>query len=80
MIDLDCRETDPQRVIARAVLATYDILADDRRLRNSPGTFEQQRADYPVRREFDAYRVRLRNANEQTASVLGTLGFTVTTL
>jgi erythronate-4-phosphate dehydrogenase len=80
MIDLDCRETDPQRVIARAVLATYDILADDRRLRNSPGTFEQQRADYPVRREFDAYRVRLRNANERTASVLGTLGFTVTTL
>jgi erythronate-4-phosphate dehydrogenase len=32
--------------------APYDILADDRRLRESPGTFEQQRNKYPERWEF----------------------------
>ena len=37
--------------------ATYDILADDRRLRESPETFEEQRGNYPVRREYGAWRI-----------------------
>jgi erythronate-4-phosphate dehydrogenase len=32
--------------------APYDIMADDRRLRESPDTFEQQRNTYPERWEF----------------------------
>lgn len=41
-----------------AVTRTYDLEADDRWLRCHPDGFEQRRADYPVRREFDRYRVR----------------------
>jgi erythronate-4-phosphate dehydrogenase len=33
-------------------MANYDIMADDRRLRESPETFEQQRNNYPERWEF----------------------------
>lgn len=36
-------------------LAPYDIMADDRRLRKSPKTFEQQRNSYPERWEFSYY-------------------------
>jgi len=39
------------------ILSTYDILADDRRLRESPESFEEQRNNYPVRREFGAFTI-----------------------
>jgi erythronate-4-phosphate dehydrogenase len=39
------------------VQATYDIMADDRRLHEFPETFEKQRNNYPVRREFSAYTI-----------------------
>ncbi len=44
-------------LLYRAVTAAYDIASDDRRLRENPGTFEQQRGTYPLRREFDSYEV-----------------------
>ncbi len=39
------------------VRATYNILADDLLLRESPETFEKQRNNYPIRREFSAYTI-----------------------
>jgi len=39
------------------IRATYDILADDRRLRESPETFEEQRNNYPEHREFNAHTI-----------------------
>lgn len=56
------------------VRAAYDIMADDRRLRESPGTFENQRNAYPVRREFSAYRVQPFPEGE-TGRILRGLGF-----
>ena len=44
--------------LADAVYASYDIRQDDAKLRNSPGTFEKQRGNYPLRREFQAFRIR----------------------
>lgn len=41
-----------QQQIAAAVRATYDIVADDARLRADPASFERQRVEHPVRREF----------------------------
>ncbi len=46
-----------EELLYRAVTAAYDIVSDDRRLRENPGTFEQQRGTYPLRREFDSYEV-----------------------
>jgi erythronate-4-phosphate dehydrogenase len=56
------------------ILATYDILADDRRLRESPESFEEQRNNYPVRREFNAYTIKPFPAGE-TGKILSQLGF-----
>jgi erythronate-4-phosphate dehydrogenase len=73
--ELDCTGLERQKVFFKLISRTYDILSDDRRLRSSPSTFEQQRAGYPLRREFPAYSVTLRNASPEIASVVRQLGF-----
>ena len=40
-----------------AVSLSYNIKEDSERLRNSPSTFEKQRGDYPLRREFPVFSV-----------------------
>lgn len=63
-------------VIGEAVLSTYDVLRDDRILRDSPETFEKQRSHYPLRREFSAYRVMNCDQLQETdLEVLQLLGF-----
>jgi erythronate-4-phosphate dehydrogenase len=78
IIQLDCKGLDQQTVFVRLVRHTYDILADDRRLRKSTQTFEKQRGEYPLRREFTAYTVRLRNASADDRALARTLGFSIT--
>lgn len=66
-----------QEVLTEAVLYTYDIRNDDRRLRESPDSFEAQRADYPVRREFPAFTANLSNATDTQVKALSDIGFKV---
>lgn len=76
LIQLDGHKKDDESVLADAVLATYDILADDKRLRAAaPGSFERLRGEYPVRREFHNYRIEVRNVNKSTVSALKRMGF-----
>ncbi len=77
IIKLDCTGLSQQAMFVRLVRHTYDILADDRRLRESPQTFEKQRGEYPLRREFTAYTVRLRNANADARTLARALGFSI---
>jgi erythronate-4-phosphate dehydrogenase len=56
---------------------TYDITADDRRLREDPGTFESLRGDYPLRREPHVYSVRLFQGDPGLRETLESLGFSV---
>ncbi len=58
------------------LLETYDLPADDRRLRESPETFEEQRNNYPVRREFTAYQIDPFPTGDLGAK-LTSLGFTL---
>ena len=74
-IELDCAGLKRQKVACKLVSRTYDLLADDARLRSSPETFEQQRSKYPVRREFPVYTVKLLNAGNDVRSMVGQLGF-----
>jgi erythronate-4-phosphate dehydrogenase len=78
-IELDCRNLRPQKIACKLVSRTYDILADDQRLRNSPHTFEQQRATYPLRREFPAFTAKLFDAGNDIHSMVRQIGFTTTT-
>jgi erythronate-4-phosphate dehydrogenase len=75
--ELDCAGLNQQATFSQLVRHTYDILSDDRRLRKSPQTFEKQRGEYPLRREFPAYTVKLRNATAAARSLASALGFSV---
>lgn len=61
--------------VAHAVLATYDIDSDDKTFRENPSRFENLRNNYPVRREFTAYKINPEQVTEKTAGILLALGF-----
>ena len=64
-----------QQILAEAILATYDIRKDDLQFRSSVATFEKQRGDYPIRREFPAYRIFCKINNIKAIHKLNQLGF-----
>jgi erythronate-4-phosphate dehydrogenase len=66
-----------QEILSEAVLATYDISEDDTRLRANVATFEKQRGDYPVRREFPAFTVAGKFNNPKVIDKLKKLGFKI---
>jgi len=76
-IQIDGLNKDQESILAEAVLATYDILADDRSLRAAPGSFEQLRDQYPLRREFDNYRIEARNINTTVLFALQKIGLRI---
>ncbi len=64
-------------ILLSCISHTYDIIEDDKNLRNSVSSFEKLRGDYPVRREFPAYQVHLMNTRLSTKEKLKKLGFKV---
>jgi len=75
VIELDGNNRSGELVLADAILSTYEIERDDRALRKNPGSFEQLRGDYPVRREFDSFSVRAVNVEAAVIQKLLELGF-----
>jgi erythronate-4-phosphate dehydrogenase len=57
------------------VIYTYNIDKDNSSLRLFPQDFEKLRGNYPVRREFTSYSVKLKNGSEKTQKTLASLGF-----
>ena len=74
-IIIDGTSKTTQQVLAEAIFATYDIREDDKRLRASVATFEKQRGDYPIRREFPTFNVICKVNNIKTINKLKLLGF-----
>jgi erythronate-4-phosphate dehydrogenase len=76
-IRIDCMNLTHEEVISRAILHTYDVAVDDRKLRESPATFEKQRGEYPPRREFRAYTLILENADPDLKRICQKIGFKI---
>ncbi len=74
-IYLDCNSKTEQEILNEAVQQTYSITDDDKILRNSPETFEKQRGDYRIRREFDNYFIQPANCNSNMEDKLKKMGF-----
>ena len=72
---IDGAHKSTRQILAEAILATYDIREDDARLRASVATFEKQRGDYPVRREFPAFTVAGKFSNPKVIDKLKRIGF-----
>ncbi len=76
-LDVECSNLNVQSVLAGLAKRTYDILADDARLRMSPETFEKQRGAYPLRREFPTYSLNLLNAPAGLKAFVQAIGFKI---
>ena len=76
-ISIDCKGKSEEEIFREIVLHTYNIDEDNERLRLSPSDFEKLRGDYPLRREFTSYSVRLKDGSEEVRQMLETLGFKV---
>lgn len=74
-IKIECADKSKQEVLFESIDSTYNIIQDDERLRNSVASFEKQRAEYPIRREFNYYNVHLKNAEEKVQKAISELGF-----
>ena len=78
-IELDGAGLSEQQIIAKAILATYDIRNDDKDFRENTEKFEQLRGDYPTRREFPAFTIVAKNIGAETIEVIRKLGFSLQT-
>jgi len=74
---ISIKEGAGQSILTQSIRHTYDVTEDDCRLRTSPETFEQQRGQYPLRREFGAYRVQAGSIPSSDKELLSQLGFKV---
>ena len=66
-----------QEVLTEAILHTYDVSQDSNALRGALDQFEKLRGDYPVRREFPAFTVSLKDGPPEMAERLKAIGFKV---
>lgn len=62
-IFIDGSNKSEQKILSSIFLKAYNIIEDDKRLRISPSKFEEQRANYPVRREYGYFNLILKNSN-----------------
>jgi erythronate-4-phosphate dehydrogenase len=72
---IDCKGKSDEEIIREAVFSSYNIEDDDIRLRFSPADFEKQRENYPIRREFPAFTVKLTGGTKTAIKLLKDLGF-----
>ncbi len=77
LIPLDGKGKSHQQILREAVLASYNVREDHERLARDPGGFEGQRGNYPLRREFQAYTLKLTNVPHDTISTLEKFGFKI---
>ena len=75
--ELDATGKSTQEALAEAILHTYDVSQDSERLRADLTQFEKLRGDYPVRREFEAFTLRLIGGTPALADRLTEIGFKV---
>jgi erythronate-4-phosphate dehydrogenase len=75
--ELDCGGKSLQQCLCEAIWHTYSVNDDDGQLRASHETFEKQRGDYPIRREFEAFMIKVKNAIPGIEKQLQALGFKI---
>ena len=74
---IECGGKSIYEIFHELIISTYSIQKDDQRLRIKPNEFEKQRENYPVRREFPYYNVKLIRADNLQRKKIEGLGFKV---
>lgn len=66
-----------QDIISEVVNSTYNMVDDNMKFKESPDTFEKQRGNYPVRREFFNYIINLHNCDNIIPEMLDKMNFKI---
>lgn len=66
-----------EEVLREAILHTYDVSEDCAALRSDIGAFESLRSNYPIRREFEAFSLKLCDVSCEGIRILAELGFVI---
>jgi erythronate-4-phosphate dehydrogenase len=74
---INCENKSNQEIFYKAIRSSYEIIRDDEILRNSIETFEKQRGNYPIRREFPFYKIKAENCNDKIKKLLKELSFQI---
>jgi erythronate-4-phosphate dehydrogenase len=77
LIDLTTERLNDNENISKAILKAYTVCEDDSNLRASPTLFEKLRGEYPLRREFNSYSIKLDKSNVELARILNEIGFNI---
>ena len=64
-----------EEIISESILHTYNVLQDSDNLKNCSENFESLRNNYPLRREFSAFKIKSANLPSNTIQTLIKLGF-----
>lgn len=72
---IDLKEIEPAHQLTYAVWQTYNPLKETMNLKADPSKFYWFRSNYPLRREYGAYKVK--NADSSVVPILKQLGFGV---
>lgn len=70
---IDLNEFSGEQRVYDAMLTSYSIMDDFKRLKDNPAIFKQLRNEYPLRREYPAYQIK--NARNEELTILQQLGF-----
>jgi erythronate-4-phosphate dehydrogenase len=77
VLELNGTSKSDEAILSEAILATYDLRRDHAALRVDTSQFEKLRGDYPLRREFPAYNLQLKQVPERVAETLKLMGFRI---
>ncbi|OIP83479.1 MAG: erythronate-4-phosphate dehydrogenase [Porphyromonadaceae bacterium CG2_30_38_12] len=75
--EIDGSGLTEQQIFSKAILHTYDIRNDDKLFRKNTELFEKLRGDYPTRREFPAFTIKVKNLETKAIDKLKELGFNI---
>lgn len=77
LITVPAGMTGHEEALREAILHTYPIQRDDKKLRGNAQKFEQLRGDYPIRREFHSYTILQKREDPELKKKFEQLNFNI---
>ncbi|MDX9768966.1 MAG: 4-phosphoerythronate dehydrogenase [Tenuifilaceae bacterium] len=72
---INCRDKSKEQIFCELSNFAYNILLDSNKLKESVGTFEQQRENYPIRREPENLEIIARSISHPLEVLIQNLGY-----
>ncbi len=75
LFKLNCATLSAMSVLRKIIWFTYDIKQESKNFKKEYRDFERLRNEYPLRREFFVYTIKLKNCRKEVKELVKSLGF-----